>query len=929
MIPLHISLEGFLTYRERQSFDFSNAPLWMLHGANGVGKSAVFDAITLVLFDRHRGSEHGIDRRESSKPIHLINHNSDRLKVEFEFMVGANLYRVERMIPRKGRSTRLASHFNDGHWYPEPNTDSEPGFKTWVEQTITLNYEAFTSAVLLRQGQSEKLLDAKTDQRFEVLTQLIDLSSYKQLFEQADTKRSGYDQELKVVSRQLAQIPSVSGDDIAAADANLSQVQSKFDDIVARIGQTNRLLVEAQSWEKWIKDLTQKEQELSELEQVLKNREIIELNHNRFRELEVVLPILTTIVRNRERLSNNLELTQRNLEAVLKSFRNDESETDFRLLNEQFIGLSLEEYALFIDTIDKLQDWTAIAQVRMAAELSAIKTASNAIHPLQDLISARSELQTEVRGYSDTQSEFDHQTNIVGQLTKDHKAADEAVKKADKELKVKAEKLTGARTLLGEVENRRIRFETATEKEFCDLCGQQITSEHIQHEHNRLDQVISAYSQTVINFENEHVEQTQQLEILGNQAKELAKQLRDAEEHQQRMQLKLQTVQSNIDRCKTRLQQVHRRLPAEYASLVTTQSPDEVDWLETVFPTEADIHQLEETQLIYEQCEGQLREIDSLQKNLNASRQLIDDWLTSIDDLPYESWRIEASTFDQNYLATFRSEQSALSAAPDEYKKLQDQSTKLAQLDSEIKGLVDNIEAVSDDAKRPSAEIARDHADLEEERKQTDELRSEAQGYLRQLQSNFEARAKLDADRQKAERLLRLYTRLAGLLSAKADGLQLHLLRHAEQSIVRFANEVLDRLSDGTLELKLKSSLSENGASSKAFDLVVCDKRMGQKDTGVEFTSGSQRFRIAVSLALAIGQYVSYESQRIESVIIDEGFGGLDKEGRDAMIDALDSLRQQLKRIVLVSHQEEFASAFSNKYLIQLEDGMSKVSLDV
>jgi DNA repair exonuclease SbcCD ATPase subunit len=929
MIPLRISLEGFLTYRERQSFDFSDAPLWMLHGANGVGKSAVFDAITFVLFDKHRGSEHGIDRRESSKTIYLINHNSDRLKVEFEFMIGTIVYRVERMIPRKGRATRLASCLNDGHWYPEPDTDGEPGFRNWVEQTIALNYEAFTSAVLLRQGQSEKLLDAKTDQRFEILTQLIDLNPYKQLFKQADAKRDTHEQDLKIITHQLAKIPSVSNDEIAVADANLTHIQSKLDDIITRIGQANRLLVEAQNWEKWIDDLRRKEQDLSELEQVLKNREIIELNHNRFRELEVVLPILTTIVRNRERLSNNLELTQRDLEAVLKSFRNDESETGFRLLYEQFIALTLENYALFVDTIEHLQSWTANEQTQTAAELSVIRTASNAIHPLQDLINSRSELQTEVKGYSDTQSGLDYWTNEVEQLKKNQEGLDESVKVSDEELKARSEKLTGARTLLGEVENRRIRFETATEKELCDLCGQQITPEHIQHERNRLDEVIADHKQKIISFEHEHAEQTQQLENLGNQAKALARKSRDAEKHQQQMQLRLQTVQSNIDRCKTRLQQVYRRLPPEYASLVTTKSPDEVDWLETIFPTEADIHQLEKTQSIYEQCEGQLGELDSLQKNLSASRQLIDDWQTSIDTLPYESWRVEAATFDQNYLVTCRSEHRTLVGAPAEYQKLQDQSTKLAQLDSEIKGLVDNIEAISDDAKRPSAEIARDYEALEEERKQTDELRSEAQGRLRQLQNNFDTRTTLDTDRKKTERLLRLYTRLAGLLSAKADGLQLYLLRHAEQSIVRFANEVLDRLSDGRLELKLKSSLSENGASSKAFDLVVCDKRMGEKDTGVEFTSGSQRFRIAVSLALAIGQYVGHESQRIESVIIDEGFGGLDKEGRDAMIDALDSLRQQLKRIVLVSHQEEFASAFSNKYLIQLEDGTSKVSLDV
>src|SRR5262249_36463835 len=46
MIPLRISLGGFLCYREPKEIAFDeDAPLWMLAGLNGSGKSAVFDAV--------------------------------------------------------------------------------------------------------------------------------------------------------------------------------------------------------------------------------------------------------------------------------------------------------------------------------------------------------------------------------------------------------------------------------------------------------------------------------------------------------------------------------------------------------------------------------------------------------------------------------------------------------------------------------------------------------------------------------------------------------------------------------------------------------------------------------------------------------------------------------------------------------------------
>jgi len=83
----------------------------------------------------------------------------------------------------------------------------------------------------------------------------------------------------------------------------------------------------------------------------------------------------------------------------------------------------------------------------------------------------------------------------------------------------------------------------------------------------------------------------------------------------------------------------------------------------------------------------------------------------------------------------------------------------------------------------------------------------------------------------------------------------------------------------------------------------------------------------AVSLALAIGRYISRDGRHPGLVIIDEGFGSLDKAGRDDMIQELHVLGEHVARIILVSHQEEFAYAFSNRYRFKLVDGSSRVTL--
>jgi DNA repair exonuclease SbcCD ATPase subunit len=152
------------------------------------------------------------------------------------------------------------------------------------------------------------------------------------------------------------------------------------------------------------------------------------------------------------------------------------------------------------------------------------------------------------------------------------------------------------------------------------------------------------------------------------------------------------------------------------------------------------------------------------------------------------------------------------------------------------------------------------------------------------------------------------------------------LLRQAEALIVANANPVLDRISSGMLRLDLREHTS-SGVSPKALDLVAYNAATGTAPLRVASLSGSQRFRVAVSLALGIGQYASAGSHRVESVIIDEGFGSLDKEGRYEMIDELHALRDMLRCVILVSHQEEFASAFNNSYTVQIVDGSSTVHL--
>jgi exonuclease SbcC len=214
----------------------------------------------------------------------------------------------------------------------------------------------------------------------------------------------------------------------------------------------------------------------------------------------------------------------------------------------------------------------------------------------------------------------------------------------------------------------------------------------------------------------------------------------------------------------------------------------------------------------------------------------------------------------------------------------------------------------------------------------------QAAANLTSLQKAKQDRAALDGQFKDLDREHGQYKLLSDLLGR--EGLQRHLMRQAEKAIVSYANAILDPISNGDLLLRLRgNSDGGNGNSDgdcnvgdcdgdddNVLDLVACHNRISPNDAiPVSFLSGSQQFRVAVALALAIGQYAGGGSRVGECVIIDEGFGSLDAQGQDVMIEELKRLKGIMKRIILVSHQESFANAFPSGYRFSIHEGGTRV----
>src|SRR5947209_14529230 len=220
MIPKRIKLSGFLCYKDEQEIAFDGSALWMLSGLNGSGKSSVFDAVTYALFGYHRGGAQGAHE--------LINKDSDGLGVEFDFLLDGHLYRAKRTLRRdpkggaRGATQNVyrykAGDNGQGSWVAVEGTNLRRGFDDWVADNIGLNYDTFTSSVLLLQGKAEKLLDSKPEGRREVLARIVDLERYEVLHRKADDQRKTQEATLKSLGNRLNALPGVSPDELAPVE---------------------------------------------------------------------------------------------------------------------------------------------------------------------------------------------------------------------------------------------------------------------------------------------------------------------------------------------------------------------------------------------------------------------------------------------------------------------------------------------------------------------------------------------------------------------------------------------------------------------------------------------------------------------------------------------------------------------------------------
>ena len=200
MIPVSLSISGFLSYKDPAEIDFTGFDLACISGQNGAGKSSILDAMTWALFGRARKHDESI-----------INLESETAQVTLTFEYEGNLYRVMRTNPR-GKTTALEFHIsengavgNAGNWKPLTESSMRETDQR-ISDTLRLDYETFINAAFFLQGDADQFTQHNPSDRKRILSQILNLGIWEGYRKKAFQSRRNIESEISHMDGRTSEI---------------------------------------------------------------------------------------------------------------------------------------------------------------------------------------------------------------------------------------------------------------------------------------------------------------------------------------------------------------------------------------------------------------------------------------------------------------------------------------------------------------------------------------------------------------------------------------------------------------------------------------------------------------------------------------------------------------------------------------------------
>ena len=245
-------------------------------------------------------------------------------------------------------------------------------------------------------------------------------------------------------------------------------------------------------------------------------------------------------------------------------------------------------------------------------------------------------------------------------------------------------------------------------------------------------------------------------------------------------------------------------------------------------------------------------------------------------------------------------------------------------------GQILSSEKYSVELQKPSVNLDEAERALRDLQEQVNRLNQEV-GAARQKVSVLDELRKRKADFSSTREALALQIAHHKTLERAfgKDGVPALLIEQALPEIESKANELLDRLSDGQMSIRFVTQAEYKDKKrddlKETLDIQISDAA-GMRD--YEMYSGGEAFRVNFAIRLALSEVLAQrKGARLQTLVIDEGFGSQDVQGRQRLIEAINLVRNDFSKILVITHLDELKDAFPTRIEVEKTEHGSTVQV--
>ena len=280
-----------------------------------------------------------------------------------------------------------------------------------------------------------------------------------------------------------------------------------------------------------------------------------------------------------------------------------------------------------------------------------------------------------------------------------------------------------------------------------------------------------------------------------------------------------------------------------------------------------------------------------------------------------------------------------------EYRGIESARAALKPLEDEIANLQSEIENRQSEVDRQQVEYDEAISALSVIESQTPDLDAAERSLFDLQERENQLHQEVGAARQKVMVLADLRKRKKTLETERGDlGLQIGhyktlerafgkdgvpalLIEQALPEIEMKANQILGRLSDDSMHLHFETQAKYKDEKRKdlreTLEIQVSDGA-GLRD--YEMYSGGEAFRVNFAIRLALSEVLAQrKGARLQMLVIDEGFGSQDALGRQRLIQAINAVKPDFAKILVITHLEELKDAFPTRIEVEKTETGSTV----